>query len=146
MVRRACNSAFLRYEEPLMPNSNDSQQPPFEVPPAMRDVAEQTIEQSRHAYNQLIDASRRAQDMVTRSTDVMASSAREINERAIRYMSQNAEAGFGLARELARATDFKQVLELQQSFAQRQMVTYTQQAQELTRLMAEAAQRAQPKS
>lgn len=120
--------------------------PDFEISPAFRVVVEQTIDQSRQAYNQMLDATRKAQDMASRSGDVVASSAREINERVMRYTAQNLEANFSLARELTRATDFKQMLEMQQAFAQRQMQTYAQQAQELTTLMAEAAQRAQPKT
>jgi hypothetical protein len=118
----------------------------FEASPMFRAGVEQTIEQSRLAYNQMLDAARRAQDMASRSGDVMQTSAREINERVMRYTAQNLEANFSLARELTRATDFKTVLEMQQAFAQRQMATYATQAQELTRLMAEAAQRAQPKT
>lgn len=122
-----------------------SQPPNFEIPPGMRGLAETSVEQSRQAYNQFSDAVRRAQDLMARSSDAMATSARGIHERAMQYTAQNMEANFAFARELARARDFQEVLAMQQSFAQRQMMTYGLQAQELTRLLAEAAARAQPK-
>ncbi len=56
------------------------------------------------------------------------------------------EAGFQLAGELARARDLKEYLEIQSRHAQKQMQTYAQQAQEIGSMMAEAAQKAQPKS
>lgn len=122
-----------------------SQPPNFEIPAGMRGLAETSIEQSRHAYNQFNDAMRQVQDMMARSGDAMAASARSIHERAMQYTAQNMEANFAFARELARARDFQEALALQQSFAQRQMQTYAMQAQELTRLVAAAAARAQPK-
>jgi phasin len=128
-----------------MAGKQDPQAANFEIPPAFRQMVEQSIDQSRHAYNQLLDATRNAQSMVARSGDVMSSGARAINERIMQYTAQNLEANFAHARELARVHDFKEMLEVQQNFAQRQMATYATQAQELTRLMAEAAQRAQSK-
>jgi hypothetical protein len=50
------------------------------------------------------------------------------------------EASFLLASELAKAKDFKEMLEIQSRHAQLQMVTYSTQAQELGRLMSDAAQ------
>ena len=43
----------------------------------------------------------------------------------------------GHASELARARDLKEAMEIQQRFAERQMRSYTEQAQDLGRLMAD---------
>ena len=51
---------------------------------------------------------------------------------------KEAEAGFVLASELAKAKDLQDVLRLQSNFAQMQMQSYARQAQELGRLMTEA--------
>jgi hypothetical protein len=75
----------------------------------------------------------------------MAESAVDIQQQIFRFAEQNMDAGFQLASELARARDLKEYLEIQSRHAQKQMQTYAQQAQELGRLMAEAAQKAQPK-
>ena len=58
---------------------------------------------------------------------------------------QNAEAGFALASELAKAKDLQDVLRLQSNFAQIQMQSYARQAQELGRLMTEATRSGAPK-
>jgi hypothetical protein len=69
-----------------------------------------------------------------------------VQERAIRFGKHNAEAGLTFAGELANAKDFKDVVAIQSRYAQTQMQNYALQAQELGRLMAEAAQNLQPGS
>ena len=122
-----------------------SETPPFEIPPQMRELAERNVEQARLAYSQFLEMARNAQDMMTRSTGAMTDSAREVQGKALRYAQDNLDASFNLAAELARARDIKEALEIQTRHAQRQMRTYAEQSQELGRLLAEAAQRMQPK-
>lgn len=126
--------------KPQMP-----QMPPMEIPEPVRQMAERNVEQSRSAYMQFVEMAKRAQEMVAKSSGTMTNSALEIQTKALRFAEQNVEAGFSLASELARARDMKEYLEIQGKHAQRQMQTYANQAQELGRLMSEAAQKAQPK-
>jgi hypothetical protein len=63
----------------------------------------------------------------------MTSRFKAVQERAIQFAKENADAGFALASELAKAKDLQDVLRLQSSFAPK--------AQDLGRLMAEATQR-----
>ena len=115
---------------------------PFEFPAALRDMAERNVEQARAAYSQFLAASRQVQDMMVRSSGAMTESVREVQTRAMMFAQQNLEAGFALASELARARDMKEYFEIQAKHAQRQMQAYTLQAQELSKLMADAARRA----
>jgi phasin len=117
--------------------------PPFEVPAAVREMAERNIEQARAAYTQLMDMAKQAQDMVAKSSGAMATSTLEIQTRTMRYAQENISASFALAMELARARDVKDYMEIQTRFAQRQIKSYTEQAQELGRLMSEIAQKSQ---
>jgi hypothetical protein len=75
----------------------------------------------------------------------MTSGFKVVQERAIQFAKENAEAGFALASELANAKDLQEVLRLQSNFAQIQMQSYARQAQELGRLMAEATRSGEPK-
>ena len=122
-----------------------SDKPQMEIPDAVRQLAERNVEQARSAYAQFMDAVRKAQEMVATSSGAMTEGALEIQGRAIKFAEENVEAGFRMAAELAKARDMKEYFEIQARHAQRQMATYAQQAQELGRLMAEAAQRAQPR-
>lgn len=117
----------------------------FGIPDAMRELAERNVDQARQAYDQLMDVARQAQDMVSNSQEAMTAGALEIQEKAMKYAETNMSASFEFASRLAQVSDMQAALKLQQEFAHRQMQTYAEQAQELTRLMAEAPQKAQPK-
>ena len=115
---------------------------PFELPEPFRELAEKNVAQARAAYGQFMDAMAQAMDMWSKampSNDV-TSGFKVAQERAIRFAKQNAEAGFALASELANARNIQDVLAIQSRYAQTQMQAYALQAQELGRLITEAAQ------
>ena len=117
--------------------------PKFEIPEAMREMAERNVEQARGAYEQFLDMTRKAQETAAKSTDVMAESARELQNRTLRFAQDHVDASFTLAADLARAKDLKDYLDIQARYAQRSMTAYTEQAQELGRMMSDMTQKAQ---
>ncbi len=119
--------------------------PKMEIPDAMRQAAEKNIEQARSSYNQLLEMTRKSQEHLTRSSEAMTEATIDLQSKMLRFTEENLDAGFKLATELARARDMKDFFEIQGRHAQRQMQIYALQAQELGRLMAEAAQKSQPK-
>ena len=118
----------------------------FEIPATVRDLASKSVDQAREAYNRFIEAARQAHDVVMKSSDVLTSSAREMNEKTVRYTEANLQANFELAQRLVHAKDIKEALDIQNQFARHQMETFAHQAQELTRLVAQSAQKAAPTS
>ena len=64
----------------------------------------------------------------------------------MRYAEQNVEASFRLAADLAHARDLQEYAEIQARYAQTQVFTFTQQAQDLGRLVAEVAEKMKPKT
>ena len=125
-----------------------AQNNPFEIPQQLRELAEKNVEQARSAYAQFMDAMGKATGMwaMGMPANAMTSGFKDVQDRAIRFAKQNAEAGFAMASELANAKDISDVLAIQSRYAQTQMQTYALQAQELGRLMAEAVQKSQPKA
>ena len=122
---------------------------PFEVPEPIRELAEKNVAQARAAYGQFIDAMAQAMEMWSRAlpSNEVTAGFKVAQERAIRFAKQNAEACFALASELANAKNIQDMLAIQSRYAQTQMQAYALQAQELGRLMAEAAQSGvQPKA
>ena len=119
--------------------------PQFEIPEAVRDLAERNVEQARSAYTQFMDMARQAQEVMTRSQGAMAAGALEMQSKAMGFAEVNISAGFKFASELARARDLQDMFEIQQRHAQKQMQVYTDQAQELGRMMTTAAENAKPK-
>lgn len=119
---------------------------PFEIPQQLRELAEKNVEQARAAYAQFMDAMAQAMSAWSAvPSNVMTAGFKVVQERAIQFAKENAEAGFALARDLAKAKDIQDVLTLQSRFAQAQMNSYAVQAQELGRLMADAARSMKPK-
>jgi phasin len=118
----------------------------FEIPASVRDLASKSVDQAREAYNRFLEAARQAQDVVLKSSDVISSGAREIGEKTVKYTEANLQANFDLAQRLVRAKDIKEALDIQNQFARQQMETFAHQAQELTRLVAQSAQKAAPAS
>jgi len=122
------------------------QNQPFEIPQQLRELAERNVEQARTAYGQLMAAMAQATGMWTSAmpSNEMTSGFKVVRERAIQFAKQNAEACFAAASELGNAKDI--LLAIQSRSAQTQMQAYALQAQELGRLMVEAAQSVQPRS
>ena len=117
----------------------------FPIPQHLRELAEKNIEQARAAYGQLTEAMTQAVRAWSAPSTVMASGFKVVQERAIQFAKENADAGFALASELAKAKDLQDILRLQSNFAQTQMQSYARQAQELGGLMAEAMRSSKPK-
>jgi phasin len=122
-------------------------QNPFELPQQMRELAEKNVEQARASYGQFMDAMTQAVGMWTKGlpSNELTSGFQAVQERAIGFAKENAEASFALASDLANAKDVQEVFSLQTQFAQQQVHTYAQQAQEIGKLMGEALQGMAPK-
>ena len=120
---------------------------PLEVPQQLRDLAERNVEQARAAYGQFMDAMERATSIWLGALPPIEamSGFKVVQERAVRFAKQNAEACFTMASELASAKDIPDIFAIQIRFAQYQMQAYALQSQELGRLMVEAAQSMQPR-
>ena len=117
----------------------------FEIPEAVRELAERNVEQARSAYGQFMDMARKVQDTVAQSQGAMAAGAMELQSQMAKFAEDNIQASFRFASDLSRARDLKEYMEIQQRYAQKQMTAYAQQAQELGTLMSEATQKAKPR-
>ena len=115
--------------------------PPFEIPPELRELAEKNIEQARAAYGQFMDFLTQAIGASSKAS----SEFRVVQERAIQFARENADRSFSLGRELARAKDVQEVLTLNSQFMQTQMQSYALQTQELGQLLSEAMHAIQPR-
>jgi hypothetical protein len=125
-----------------------AQPPPFEFPQQLRELTERNVEHARTAYGQFMDAVSQAMGTWASAApaNAMTSSFKVVQDRAVKFAKQNGDACFNLASELAGAKDVADVLGIQSRHAQTQMQAFALQAQELTRLMVEAAQSIQQKS
>ena len=118
--------------------------PMFEIPQQMRDMAEKSIEQTRAAYAQFMDAIVKAQGMIP--ANPMTASLKDAQDQALKFTQANLNASFDLAAALAKAKDANEAMQIQTKYAQSQIETFTKQSQELGKLTTEAVQKATPKS
>ena len=63
--------------------------PQFEIPEAVRELAERNVEQARSAYSQFMDMTRRVQDTLSKSGGAMASGAMELQTRVAKIAEEN---------------------------------------------------------
>ena len=121
---------------------------PFQMPEQIREMAEKNVEQARAAYGQFMDAMTQAMGMWSKGIpeNQMTSGLKVVQDRAIGFAKQNAEAGLALAGDIAKAKDINEIMSMQSRYAQTQMQSYALQAQELGRLMTEAVQGMQSKA
>ncbi|MGE0611011.1 MAG: phasin family protein [Hyphomicrobiales bacterium] len=119
-----------------------TQKTPFDIPDSVRDVAGKSVDQAREAYRNFAEASRKAQDFIERATGSAQAQAKTIQEKSLQYADENMKSGFALAEKLLKAKDFQETLEIQATFARQQVEAYTRQAEELSRLISEAAKKA----
>ncbi len=113
-------------------------QPTFEMPPEMRDLAEKNVEQARMAYGQFMEFMSQAMNAWSTTGAPEAGNFKAIQERAVAFAKENAERSFALASEIAKADDAQEVVTLQSRYVQTQMQTFGIQAQQLSWLMADA--------
>ena len=121
-------------------------QPPFEIPPELRDRAERNVEQARAAYGHFMDFLSQAIGAWTGSqAGEGATGFKTVQDRAVAFAKENADRSFNLASDLTRAKDVQEVLTLQSRYVQTQMQSYAMQAQQLGWLMADALRDFKPK-
>jgi hypothetical protein len=116
---------------------------PFEIPQALRDVAEQNIKQAHAAYEQLTDFVTKAVGtwMGAMPASPVVAGFKEVQDRAAEIAKKNADSAFVLVEKIAKAQNFQEILTLQTQFAQDQMKAYATQTQELYKLIGEAFQK-----
>ena len=117
--------------------------PKFEIPDSMRQLAEKNLEQTRAAYDKMMDATKKAQAMAQQSSDAVADSMQDLQAKALKYAEQSMETSFSYANELVNASDFQEAMKVQQEYARKQMESYQKQAQEMSKLVSSMTQSAQ---
>jgi hypothetical protein len=117
----------------------------FEINQQLRELAKENVERARKLYLQFMDGVTQAMGAWSAaSSNAWASGFDAVRERAIRYAKDNAEAGFALTSELAKARGLQELVTLQSLYAEKQVKLYALQTQELGRLMTEALRNTPP--
>lgn len=105
--------------------------PLFGIPPEMRSIAEQSVEQAKTAFNSFIDAAHQTINTFEGQTKAAQTGAKSVSDQAMGYAERNVAAAFEFAQKLVRATNIQELVRLQTEFAETQIKVLSQQAKEL---------------
>ncbi|MEP3279079.1 MAG: phasin [Stappiaceae bacterium] len=111
----------------------------IEVPTAVREVAEKSVEQARVAYDKFKTVAEGATDVLEDSMESSRQSMIEINVRALDAARANTDATFDFFKELVSVKSISEAVELQSAFARKQFEAVTEQSKELQELSTKFA-------
>ena len=110
------------------------------VPEGFRAIAEQTVNQSREAYENAKGTMEQAIEALEQSIDHAGQGAAALNRKAIDLTQTNLNTGFDLAKDLAGAKNVAEIMELQASFMRKQFGALAAQAEEVRTLTSKVAE------
>lgn len=120
--------------------------PKLDVPPELRNIAEQGVDQARAAIDGFISAAHKALDDAGRQVDVAHDSARDMGRTTLKFAEDNIAAGFDFAARLARASSVEEWSRLHADYVKEQAERLTEQAKLLGSQAAATAPGAAPAS
>jgi phasin len=103
----------------------------LEIPTEVREFAEKTVDQARKAFDSYVAAAQKATAQSEAAASNLASSAKELNSKAITFAESNVKAAFDLADKLVKAKDPKEFLAIQSEFLKNQVASVQEQAKAL---------------
>ncbi len=113
----------------------------FEIPTEMRNLAEQSVEQAKKAFDDFITAAQKAVTAVGGQTASANASTKNIGEKAMAFAEKNVATSFEFAQKVVRAKDIQELTQLQTEFVKTQMPTFVEQARALGQTVAQDAAR-----
>jgi phasin len=120
----------------------DSATKTHSLPPEMRALAEQGVEQAKKTFDQLMAATRHAVSAFEGQTAAAQTAARELQQQAMEFAERNITASFEFAQNLARAQSAEELAKIHADFVTEQMRALAGQARELASNAGKAAARA----
>ena len=114
----------------------------FEIPSEMRNLAEQSVEQARKAFDGYMTAAQQAVGALEGQASVAQAGTKNVGKKAMTFAEQNVATWFEFAQKLVRAKDVQEVLRLQGEFVQAQMQALSEQAKELSETASKVAMEA----
>ncbi|MEO1067490.1 MAG: phasin, partial [Pseudomonadota bacterium] len=116
--------------------------PDMEVPAAFRDFAENSMTQSKEAYEKFKTAAEEAQAALEETIEKTRDGVIAINSKAIEAAQENTDATLSHAKEVFAVKSFSEAIELQTSFAKKQFEIFQAQTkafQDMTTKLSEEA-------
>ncbi len=109
------------------------------VPPEMRKFAEQSVQQAKKAFDQLMNATQQAVSTFEGHATSAQNSAIELQRKVVGYSEKNVGASLEFAQKLLEAKGAEDVMKLHADYVKSQVQALTEQARDLAQHAAKAA-------
>ncbi len=103
----------------------------FEMPAAVREMAEKGVMQAKEAYDSYKSMAEEATDAMEDTFATVNKGATDFQAKALGAAKTNFNAGFELVEKMLGVKSLSEVVELQTEFARKQFDTMTSQAKEI---------------
>lgn len=105
--------------------------PKLDIPPELRSIAEQGVDQARAAIDGFLNAAHKALDDASRQFDAAHDSARDMGRTTLDFAESNIAAGFEFASRLAKATTVDEWARLHADYVKEQAARLAEQTKVL---------------
>ncbi|MDQ4060804.1 MAG: phasin family protein [Pseudomonadota bacterium] len=107
----------------------------FQVPAAMREIAERNVRQAKETYDRFKVVAEDATDVLEDTYANVTRSVTEVNLRALQVAQDNTNAAFDLARDLLNVRSFAEAVELHTAYLRGRFDANVVQVEELAALV-----------
>src|SRR4029079_7728027 len=114
------------------------------VPPEMRKFADQSVQQAKKAFDDLMAATQRAVSTFEGHASTAQSTALELQRKVVGYSERNVAASLEFAQKLLQAKDAQDVMKLHAEYVRAQIETLTAQARDIGQQAGKAAKGSSP--
>lgn len=109
------------------------------VPPEMRKFAEQSVQQAKKAFDDLMSATQKAVSTFEGHASSAQATALELQRKVIGYSERNVGASLEFAQKLMQAKAPEEAMKLHADYVKAQMQALTEQARDLAQHATKAA-------
>jgi hypothetical protein len=103
-----------------------------EIPPVMQEMADQSMQQAKKAFDMYIAGVRQALNAFGDNTPMASAGGKEMGERALQFVERNIELSFTFARRFLQAKDFQELMKLQAEYLTAEMQLLMEQTTDLS--------------
>lgn len=103
----------------------------FEIPDQMREMADKSVDQARKAFDEYMNATRKAVGSVETTASTVKAGADDLSRTALEYTEEHISAAFDLAQKMVRASTPQEMVQLQSDYLRKQMEALGEQVRDL---------------
>lgn len=118
------------------------QNPNFDIPPEMRSMAEQSVEQAKKAFDGFMTAVQVSVDHLQSHASAAHAGIKDMQAKALGFAESNVKSSFDYAGKLAQAKSPEELLRIQTEYVQSQIAVLNEQAKQLGQAAAKSGTRA----